>query len=370
MLYLPETKPAQISENGLYPTTKTLPYWKEGMFYPTGVSTITDFTGQSLYSAVQFDSKALETVAQKVEEVNYAFEHDTPRQLAQRRTGVGLFSAFYDKSTRSRLSFEIGVNRIGGWVVGESIETAKDPDTRHAIRVVSGTGNKGVDIVTFRHPRAGSVFDLIPYATKPFINAGDGNREHIFQGLKDYTFWAMLFSDGRTTDPYYLNGKEFTSYGDNLNSRTNHSTLYFIALHGPNVKINLVSPPLIQAPDKLVQELSKFGAKVETYDSLEDLDRRNGGPGDHIRVVRPQDNLIKDKEMKRLLLEDPAYKYLPITKEWLNKHPFVTVDHPMPIYDEIPNDLDFHPQVKHMQLAEHGYPTATALIELLVPPFA
>ena len=207
-------------------------------------------------------------------EMQALFEHarsfaDDLRGSADMCRGLISASIFYEPSTRTRLSFESAMLRLGGSVVTAadmSVSSAvKGESLADTVRVVSGAY---ADVLVLRHPAEGAARLASRFSHVPVINAGDGSHEHPTQTLCDlYTLWI---EKGR------LEGLDVVLSGDLRYSRTIHSFVYALARFGAN----LVCVPHqgLELPDYVVKRLrEEYGAEPQGADasSLGDLAKRS-----------------------------------------------------------------------------------------------
>ena len=156
-----------------------------------------------------------------------------------------LATLFYEPSTRTRLSFESAMERLGGSVISmadsKTSSTSKGETLADTIRIVESYS----DLIVIRHPLEGAAFLASRFSSKPIINAGDGSGEHPTQTLIDlYTIRKEFGS---------IDGKTITIIGDLKYGRTVHSLLS--ALSRYNVTVNLVSPENLAIPKHVYNDV-------------------------------------------------------------------------------------------------------------------
>jgi aspartate carbamoyltransferase catalytic subunit len=203
--------------------------------------------------------------------------------------GKILASLFYEPSTRTRLSFETAMLRLGGEIVtadgfqfsslykGETIEDTMEMVSQYA------------DIVAMRHPEQGSADKAITTCKVPFINAGDGPGQHPTQALLDlYTI---------KKECKRIDGISVALVGDLRYGRTVHSLTYLLGLY-KDVWLTFVSPPELTMPEKVTSFLKEKGIKYE-----ETTDIKKGLDCDILYMTRVQQERFADKsEYERLKL--------------------------------------------------------------------
>jgi aspartate carbamoyltransferase catalytic subunit len=149
---------------------------------------------------------------------------------------------FYEPSTRTRLSFETAMARLGGSVVGFAEATTASVAKGESLRDTARTVEQYADIIVIRHPREGAARVVAEATRVPTINAGDGTNQHPSQTLLDLYTLKSLF--GR------LDGLKIALAGDLKYSRTVHSLVQALALFS-GVEFTLVSPPSLRLPAHL-----------------------------------------------------------------------------------------------------------------------
>ena len=257
-----------------------------------------------------------------------------------------LASLFYEPSTRTRLSFEAAMHRLGGSVVSaEGIRFSsryKGESIEDTIRVVS----QYADCICMRHPEIGSAERAAAVSSIPFINAGDGPGDHPTQGLLDlYTIFRERGG---------IEGLHVAIVGDLLFGRTVHSVAQLIALY-EDVRFTLISPPELKMPRKYLAVFTERGIPyVETEDLTAGLD------ADVLYMTRIQKERFEDlSEYERL---KGAYT---LTKKHL-KGKRVTLMHPLPRVDEIATDVDALPNAAYFRQVRNGLLIRMALLSLLL----
>ncbi|HAI97980.1 TPA: aspartate carbamoyltransferase [Candidatus Peribacteria bacterium] len=260
--------------------------------------------------------------------------------------GKILASLFYEPSTRTRLSFETAMQRLGGQVVtadglqfsslykGESVE-----DT---IKVV----NQYADIIAMRHPEQGSADRAASVSAIPFINAGDGPGQHPTQALLD--LYTIEKERGK------IDGIHITMVGDLKFGRTVHSLSFLLGLY-KDIRFTLVSPAELTMPEKVT---SFYKEKKIAYTETENLE--DGLDADVVYMTRVQKERFEDAaQYERLKL-----KYI-LTAQQL-KGRSVTVLHPLPRVGEIALDVDPLPTAAYFRQVRNGVVLRMALLAMLL----
>lgn len=254
---------------------------------------------------------------------------------------------FYEPSTRTRLSFESAMHRLGGSTISmadsKTSSVSKGETLADTVRIVESYS----DIIVIRHPLEGAALLASKFSSKPIINAGDGSGEHPTQTLVDlYTIRKELGD---------INNKEITIIGDLKYGRTVHSLL--MALSHYNVKINLISPENLKLPEYVYDELSK---KLDINIST-DLGKYINDT-DVLYVTRIQKERFTDKNEYSKLIG--SYKIT--LKEVNNMKDNSIIMHPLPRVDEISPDVDNSDKAKYFKQASYGIPVRMALISMII----
>lgn len=260
-----------------------------------------------------------------------------------------LATLFYEPSTRTRLSFESAMLRLGGSVISvaealKSSSASKGESLSDAARVVSGYAH----VIVQRHPAAGSAQEAAAGATVPVINAGDGVGEHPTQALLD------LYTIRRERGG--LDGLRICLAGDLKHGRTVHSLAR--ALMYWNVTLTLAAPQALAMPPEIITELCSHGLTVT---ETEDLPAAMAA-SDVLYVTRIQRERFADPaEYERL---KGSYVVNRALIERTN--PDITVMHPLPRVDEIASDVDTLPNAVYFRQADNGVWVRMGLLSLVV----
>lgn len=256
-----------------------------------------------------------------------------------------MFTAFFEPSTRTRLSFTMAMERLGGEVVDlgpeEATSIAKGESFQDTIRMIDGYEP---DLIVVRHKVAGSAAEAARIARAPVINAGDGTNEHPTQALTDlYTLWREYKR---------LDGLTIAVVGDLKHGRTPSSLSYALSKFNDN-KIYFVCPPQLRVRDEILERV-RGGLRYEIVDRLEDVRE----PLHAVYMTRVQRERFKDpSEYERL---KDYYVLTPSLLERLQGGPIIM--HPLPRVYEIPEELDSHPRSRYFEQAKNGMFIRMALI--------
>jgi aspartate carbamoyltransferase catalytic subunit len=276
--------------------------------------------------------------------------HDDPEAYQDVADRKRLATLFYEPSTRTRLSFESAMLRLGGKVLGfpdAGVSSASKGETvADTIRIISCYA----DIAAMRHPKEGAPLRASLYSKIPVINAGDGGHSHPTQTLLD--MMTIRRRKGR------LDNLTIGFCGDLKFGRTVHSLIKSLARYD-NVKFVLISPEELRVPDYIINEvLEPRGIPyIETRNlegALPDLDI--------LYMTRVQRERFFNEE-DYIRLRD---SYI-LTAEKLNLAPAdMAVLHPLPRVNEITLDVDDDPRAAYFEQAQNGVYVRMALIMTLL----
>ena len=276
--------------------------------------------------------------------------HDDPEAYQDVADHKRLATLFYEPSTRTRLSFESAMLRLGGKVLGfpdAGVSSASKGETvADTIRIISCYA----DIAAMRHPKEGAPLRASLYSKIPVINAGDGGHSHPTQTLLD--MMTIRRRKGR------LDNLTIGFCGDLKFGRTVHSLIKSLARYD-NVKFVLISPEELRVPDYIINEvLEPLGIPyIETRNlegALPDLDI--------LYMTRVQRERFFNEE-DYIRLRD---SYI-LTAEKLNLAPAdMAVLHPLPRVNEITLDVDDDPRAAYFEQAQNGVYVRMALIMTLL----
>ena len=197
------------------------------------------------------------------EEILHVLE--TAKEFEKNRTqhildGKVIACIFFEPSTRTRLSFETAVNRLGAKVIGFSdasnTSVSKGETLKDTIKMVSNY----VDMIIMRHPLEGSSRYASEVSSVPVVNAGDGANQHPSQTLLD--MYSIMQTQGR------LDGLNINMVGDLKYGRTTHSLLQAMSLFNP--EFVFTAPDELKMPVEYKDFLDTKGIKYTETDSLEE----------------------------------------------------------------------------------------------------
>ena len=261
--------------------------------------------------------------------------------------GKLMATLFYEPSTRTRLSFEAAMKRLGGEIIGfsepNSSSVSKGESLADTMRVVSGY----VDVIVMRHPIAGAAEEAINYTSVPFINAGDGGNQHPTQTLTDLLTIKSLKGT--------LNNHTIGLCGDLKYGRTVHS-LVKAMIRYENKKFVFISPEELKMPNYIKEKIKSY-SYYETTKLDESLNKL-----DLLYMTRVQQERFADKEEYERLKD--TYILDKEKMEHANKK--MLVMHPLPRANEISTDIDSDKRAVYFKQATYGMYVRMALIMKLL----
>ncbi|MBM4241601.1 MAG: aspartate carbamoyltransferase [Euryarchaeota archaeon] len=261
-------------------------------------------------------------------------------------SGKILGMLFYEPSTRTRLSFETAMKRLGGSVIGfaeAGVSSAtKGENLADTVRMVG----EYADALVIRHNMEGTARFAADIVDVPVINAGDGAGQHPTQTLLDLYTMKRIFGK--------IRGLNVALVGDLKYGRTVHSLAFALAMF--NVKMSFVSPKELKMPRETLHDLSQEGVVAEETDEINEIINKV----DILYVTRIQKERFPDPaEYSRI-----KGAYLIDSK--LLEGNDVIVMHPLPRVDEISYDVDDTPYGKYFEQAFYGVPVRMALLKSLI----
>jgi aspartate carbamoyltransferase catalytic subunit len=256
--------------------------------------------------------------------------------------------AFFEPSTRTRLSFETAIQRLGGrcvTIADPSASSMRKGETLHdTIRMLSSYG----DAIVLRHPNEGSGRLAAQASDKPVINAGDGAGQHPTQTLLDLATMQEAFGT--------LSGLKVVLLGDLKYGRTVHSLAYALAVFGAELVVS--SPSGLGLPEEVRSQLDQMGAKISEEEQVH-------------RVVRDADVLYVTRIQKERFVDVAEYEkvagsYRVDATLLKTAKPRLIVMHPLPRTGEIAPEVDATAHAAYFRQAFLGVPVRMALLSLIL----
>ena len=272
-----------------------------------------------------------------------------PSKYSEVCKGKLLATLFYEPSTRTRLSFESAMKRLGGNVVGfsepGSSSVSKGESLADTIRTVSGY----VDIIAMRHPIAGSADEAVKYTEVPFINAGDGGNQHPTQTLTDLLTIKSLKGS--------LENHTIGLCGDLKNGRTVHSLVKSMSRY-KGIKFIFISPDELKMPKYIKDAIQEQGHAYYETDNLDEVI----GSLDILYMTRVQRERFENQEQYEKLKN----YYILNKSKMQNAREDMLVMHPLPRVNEIDVDVDDDKRAVYFKQAKYGMFVRMALIMKLL----
>jgi aspartate carbamoyltransferase catalytic subunit len=293
----------------------------------------------------QFSRELLEEIFLRADDMKRE-----PHRASGRLLGRVMAALFYEPSTRTRLSFEAAMLRLGGRTIGtdnarEFSSAAKGETLEDTIRIVSGYS----DVIVLRHSEQGAARRAAAVSDVPVINAGDGKGQHPTQALLDvYTIKDELGA---------LDGVSVAMVGDLANGRTARSLAYLLSKFR-DVRLWFVAPPQVAMSEDIKQHLDDHGVRWDEATALED--------------VLPLVDVVYQTRIQKERFEDEAeyqalkgvYKIDARAMEALR--PDAIVMHPLPRVDEIAPEVDSDPRAAYFRQARNGLHIRMALLDMVL----
>ena len=261
--------------------------------------------------------------------------------------GKTLATLFFEPSTRTRLSFEAAVHKLGGTAIGfaepKVAAIKKGENLADTVRVVENYA----DVIALRHPLEGAARLAAEFVQVPVINAGSGAEEHPTQALLD--LYTILKEKGR------IDGLNVTLVGDLRYGRTVHSLAYALSLY--KVKLYLVSPELLRMRREVSDAIKK---KIEIVEKT------------GIKEFLPETDVLYVTRIQEERFPDPAeyakvrgtYKIGVDMLEDAKEN--MIIMHPLPRVDEIDAEVDDTPHARYFQQVWNGIVMRMALLALIL----
>jgi aspartate carbamoyltransferase catalytic subunit len=293
----------------------------------------------------QFSRPLMEDIFERTDRLR-----SDPHRAAGRLQGRVMAALFYEPSTRTRLSFEAAMLRLGGSSMGtdnakEFSSASKGETLEDTIRIVSGYA----DTIVLRHPEEGAAARAAAVSDVPVINGGDGRGQHPTQALLDvYTIADEL---GR------IDGVRVAMVGDLANGRTVRSLAYLLSKF-KDVELVFVAPPQVRMGEDITRHLTEHGV---AWRQSEDLD-----------AVLPEVDVVYQTRIQKERFDDER-EYLAVKgvyvvdeKAMARLSKSAIVMHPLPRVDEIERRVDADPRAAYFRQARNGMYVRMALLDMVL----
>jgi aspartate carbamoyltransferase catalytic subunit len=269
------------------------------------------------------------------------FEKEPVQKLLE---GKVIATLFFEPSTRTRLSFESAVSRLGGKIVGFSEASTSSITKGETLNDTIRTVSNYCDLIVMRHPVEGSARFASEIAGVPVINAGDGANQHPTQTLLD------LYSIRKTQNT--LDNLNIFLVGDLKYGRTVHSLM--MAMSRWSTTFNFIAPDELKMPDEFKLYLENLGLRYFEHSDFTDIISR----ADIIYMTRVQKERFSDP------IEYEKVKNVYVLKDKMlkNTKSNLRILHPLPRVNEIHTDVDSNPKAYYFEQALNGIYTRQAIL--------
>ncbi len=300
------------------------------------------FKGRDIISIKDFTRKEIDYILKTAEAIE-----PLAKSGSDMLHGKMLATLFFEPSTRTRLSFEAAMHKLGGSAIGfaepEIASVTKGENLADTIRVVENYA----DVIALRHPLEGAARLAAEFAQIPIINAGSGAEEHPTQALLD--LYTILKEKNQ------IDRLNIALVGDLRYGRTVHSLAYALSLY--DVKLHLISPELLRMQREVLDAIKKKIEVVEKTGMEEALPEI-----DVLYVTRIQKERFAD--MAEYAKVKGAYKIDCDVLENVKKD--LVIMHPLPRVDEIADEVDATPHARYFQQVWNGIVVRMALLALIL----
>lgn len=305
------------------------------------------FRGKDILTSYQFTKEELEII---MHTAAYYEEALLEKRRLYDMDGKIMASLFFEPSTRTRLSFETAMNRLGGSciTVAESVDAhtsslAKGESIYDSMRVI----DTYADVIVCRSPEKGTLKIAAEAAEVPVINAGDGPGQHPTQALLDiYT----IFKEKEDLD-----GLTIALVGDLKHGRTVHSLVDFLAMY--HTKLIFCSPSSLPMPEIITQKVRERGVEIEESNNLADACSK----ADVIYMTRVQRERFEDVSDYEAVKDE----FIIDEKMVDNFKEGAIILHPLPRVNEITVGVDQYPGAAYFRQVGNGVPVRMALLALV-----
>ena len=304
-----------------------------------------DFKGAHILHMDQFSREDLEKIMEVAKKMLPIAKGEEVSDLLKDKI---LGALFFEPSTRTRLSFESAMIRLGGRVINTTevkfSSLIKGESLEDTAKVISSY----CDVIAVRHPELGSAAAMASTSDVPILNGGDGPAQHPTQALLD--LFTIFQEKGK------VDGLHIALVGDLKYGRTVHSLA--LLLGNFDVTFTFIAPEGIRMPGKIVDHLRDKGFTVNITDDLAE------GAKDADVIY---DTRIQKERFGDIALYEKIRSVYVINKELLSKcKDDVIVMHPLPRVDEINTDVDDTKHAAYFRQAFYGVPVRMALLAMVL----
>jgi aspartate carbamoyltransferase len=305
---------------------------------------IVSLKGKHITSGKQFSKAEIERVLEVAEGFREELKEKPSLDLMK---GYILGTLFFEPSTRTRLSFESAMERLGGSVIGFSEASTSSAAKGETLQDTILTVCQYVDVIAMRHPQIGSADLAAQVATVPILNGGDGAGQHPTQALLD-----MLTIK---SEKGALDGLTVALVGDLKHGRTVHALVELLKHY--HTRLLFVAPSLLQMPSEISAGLREHGIAIEETEDL---------PG----ALRQADVVYMTRIQKERFADPAQYDALKnafiLDRALVDQaKPGLTILHPLPRVSEITTDVDDFAGAAYFRQVKNGIYARMALIALV-----
>lgn len=303
-----------------------------------------NFERKHIISTKDFSRDEIDYILERAERLEpYA------RQGSTLLSGRIVATLFYEPSTRTRLSFDTAVKRLGGTTIGfdtaTSSSTVKGETLADTIRIIESYA----DAIVLRHPKEGAARMASEISTVPVINAGDGAGHHPTQTLLDlYTLRKECKKE--------IGDLSVAIVGDLKYGRTVHSLAYALSLYG--TKLSFVSPEQLKMPASIINYLRRKGLSITETSSLQDV----LNTADVVYMTRIQKERFPDPAEYQKVAG--SYRITPDMLSGVRDD--LIIMHPLPRVDEIAPEVDATKHARYFRQSFYGVPVRMAVLSLVM----
>jgi aspartate carbamoyltransferase catalytic subunit len=301
--------------------------------------------GKDILHGNQFSRKELDAVVRTAAQMEKELKARGSLNLLK---GKILVTLFFEPSTRTRLSFEAAMQRLGGGVISMGSVEGSSVAKGETLTDTAQTVAQYADVIVVRHPRIGSAKEVADTVSIPVINAGDGAGQHPTQALLDlYTIRKELGT---------LKNLSITLVGDLKNGRTVHALVEILSHFG--VHFYFVAPSLLRMPAEITDRMKEKGCGVIETEDL----AMAASKSDLIYMTRIQKERFADVSE----YEKVKGSYI-LNREFLDRlNKKITILHPLPRVDEINTDVDPYPGAAYFRQMRNGVYVRMALLAMVL----
>lgn len=311
-----------------------------------------DFVGRDIISIEDFSREEIDFVIDNAAKI----EANMPA-YSERLKGRIMVPVFVEDSTRTKLSTQMAMLRLGGNVVDFDVDTSsfsKGETLEHTFQVIN---SYNPDVVAMRHNKDGSAQLAADLLKAPFVNCGDGKNFHPTQTFLD------LFAFKK--DRGEIDGLDIAIAGDLKYGRTVHSLAEALALKYDGCTLRFVSPDSLRMPSHLIRKLRDAGARISEH-GLNELEDIVNGKVDSLYMTRVQRERFPEGPEGQQEYHKVRGEYALEKSMIVSPREGFKIYHPMPIVFEIARDVDSTKYARWIPQAGGGIPTRMSILDLIV----